>query len=229
MQRQSDRGIASSKGTGVSFFSSLAGTRGIYTRTADGSDEAEMILLGNRDLFPLSWSPDGSTLLFLEIKTPGDNDILVLSDRGVPVRFLSSPSNEQAPVFSPDGHYIAYVSDDSGQREVYVRPYPAGDQKWSISTNGGTEPIWSRDGQELFYRQNSTIMVADVCLGSSFKADRPRRLFEAPYVTDNAHPAYDIAPDGQCFLIIKDNEKERTQLNVVINWFEELKANVASR
>ena len=215
-------------GTRVSFFSSQDGTSGLYTRVADGSADAESILRGSEGLFPLSWSPDGRTLLFLEIQTQGDYDILTLSDGSDPIRFLSSPSNEVAPIFSPDGRYIAYVADDSGRREVYVRPYPAGDQKWTISIDGGQEPVWSRDGRELFYRNGVKMMVVDVRLGSSFDAERPRLLFEASYPTDSSHPAYDVAPDGQRFLMIHDNSAQRTQLNVVINWFEELKANVAS-
>jgi len=135
-------------------------------------------------------SPDGSTLLFLEIQTTGasDSDILILSDGGEPVRFLSSPFRELSPIFSPDGRYIAYVSDESGRSEVYVRPYPAGNQKWAVSTDGGQEPVWSRDGRELFYRSGTKMMVATVRLGSSFEADRPRHLFEATYFTDGAHP-----------------------------------------
>ena len=209
------------------FFASPDGASGLYTRAADGGDEAEMILAGS-GLFPLYWSPDGSTLLFLQQQASGGVDVLTLSDGADPVPFLSSPFNELAPSFSPDGRYVAYGSDESSRREVYVQPCPAGGQKWTISTDGGHEPLWSQDGHELFYRNGHRMMVVDVRLSPAFEAGRPRLLFEEAYATDASHQAYDIAPDGQRFLMIQDNDAERTQLNVVINWFEELKTNVAS-
>ena len=127
-------------------------------------------------------------------------------------------------MFSPDGRFLAYVSDESGRSEVYVRSYPEGDQKWSVSADGGQEPVWSRDGHELFYRKDYKMLVVPVETGSTFRAERPHLLFEAPYYTDTSgHPAYDISVDGQRFLMIQDTEDERTQLNVVFNWFQELK------
>ena len=191
------------------FFASPDGASGLYTRAADGSDEAESSLAGS-GLYPLSWSPDGSTLLFSESQASRGNDILTLSDGGDPTPFLSSPFNEVAPIFSPNGRYIAYGSDESGRQEVYVQPYPAGDQKWTISTDGGQEPLWSRDGRELFYRTGYRMMVVDVRLSPGFEAGRPRLLFEEAYPTDASHRAYDIAPDGQRFLMIQDNDADRT-------------------
>ena len=108
-----------------------------------------------------------------------------------------------------------------------MRPYPAGDQKWTISTDGGQEPLWSRDGRELFYRRYKGMMAVDVRFDPVFLPSRPRLLFEGDYPVDPSHASYDVAPDGR-FLMIQDNNADRTQLNVVLNWFSELKREVAT-
>ena len=211
-------------GERVTYFSIVSGMNRLYARAADGSAEAELVLADSeRDRFPISWSPDGSTLAFAETQPAGDRDIFLVRD-GEVTTLLSTSFHELSPMFSPNGRYVAYVSDESGRAEVYVRPHPEGDQKWSISTDGGQEPRWSRDGRELFYRNGYKMMVVPVETGSSFRVRRPSLLFDAPYFIDGAgHPAYDVSLDAQRFLMIQDTEDERTQLNVVFNWFEELK------
>jgi hypothetical protein len=117
------------------------------------------------------------------------------------------------------------VSDESGQYEVYVRPYPPGPGKWQVSTAGGEHQIWSRDGKELFYRNGTKWMVVAVHLQPEFKPEAPRLLFEGPYVMVGGQ-SYDVTADGQRFLLLEPIERESapvTHLNVVLNWFEELK------
>ena len=101
-------------------------------------------------------------------------------------RSLSSTHrfNESAPQFSPDGHWLAYVSDESGRYETYVQPYPGPGGKRQISTDGGTEPVWNRNGRELFYRSGNKMMAVDITTQPGFAAGKPRMLFEGPYAAD---------------------------------------------
>ena len=139
---------------------------------------------------------------------------------------------EGAPIFSPDGHWLAYISNESGRPEVYVQPYPGPGGKWQISTEGGTEPIWNRNGRELFYRSGNKMMAVDITTQPSFSAGKPRMLFEGQYVADDwplITAAYDVSADGQRFLMVKPRPSRLpspTQINVVLNWFEELKQKV---
>jgi serine/threonine protein kinase len=204
----------------------------LFWQPADGSAAADTLtnseLSGNN--VPGSWSPDGQVLAFMEINPITGYDIftLPLTDRK-PQPFVRTPSLETAPRFSPDGHFIAYASDESGRVEIYVRPYPGPGGKWQISTEGGSEPVWNPRGRELFYRTGHKMMAVDVTTQPSFSVGKPRMLFEGPYVpTPRSFPDYDVSPDGQRFLMLKPNEQAQApaQINVVLNWFEELKQKV---
>ena len=140
---------------------------------------------------------------------------------------IASPNHECCALFSPDGKWLAYVAAEQARTQVYVRPYPGPDIKFLVSEEreGGGEPLWSPDGTELFYRSGDQVMVVSVQTEPTFRAGRPQVLFEGSYrVTQN--PAgmqyYDISPDGQRFLMIKKDD-DPAQINVVLNWFEELK------
>jgi dipeptidyl aminopeptidase/acylaminoacyl peptidase len=178
---------------------------------------------------PSSWSRDGQLLAFTDInpKTGSDLWVLGISDRKAQP-FLRTSSNESAPKFALDGRWLAYVSDESGREEIYVQPYPGPGGKKQISAEGGVEPVWNPTGRELFYRSGNKMMAVDTGSGTSlgFTPGKPRLLFELPYLpTAN----YDVSPDGQRFLMLKPTEQAQaapTQINVVLNWFEELKQNV---
>ena len=153
---------------------------------------------------------------------------LPLSD-GKPQPFLRTSSNQTAPRFSPDGHFIAYASNESGRYEIYARPFPGPGGKWQISTDGGGEPVWNPKGRELFYRNGNKMMAVDVTTQGTFSAGKPRVLFEGRYVpTPRSFQDYDVSPDGQRFLMLKPAEQAQSpeQINVVLNWFEELKQKV---
>jgi eukaryotic-like serine/threonine-protein kinase len=154
---------------------------------------------------------------------------LPLKDRK-PQPFVQGPSDLTAPRFSPDGHYIAYVSFESGRAEIYVRPYPGPGGKSQISTEGGTEPVWNPKGRELFYRSANKMMAVEITTKPTFSAGNPKMLFEGAYVpTPRSFQDYDVSPDGQRFLMLKPSdaaEAASTQINVVLNWFEELKQKV---
>jgi serine/threonine-protein kinase len=154
--------------------------------------------------------------------------LLPLKDRK-PQPFGHSQFDETAPRFSPDGHWIAYRSNESGRNEIYVRPYPGPGGKWQISTEGGTEPVWNPKGGELFYRNGNKMMAVDITSQPAFSAGKPRMLFEGAFALSPRSSAnYDVSPDGQRFLMVEASKQGQApeQINVVLNWFEELKRRV---
>jgi len=200
------------------------GTR-ISRQFADGSGPIEHLTVPTFSQLPGSLTPDGKVLAF----TRNSIDIWVLpvDGNGDPRPLITSPNRECCPKFSPDGKWIVYVSDELGPDHVYVAPYPKPDVKWLVSTEeGGGEPIWSPDGTELFYRSGNRLMAVSVQTEPTFRAGRPEVLFEGSYVMSSDLPGYqyyDISPDGQRFLMIKAVEGSTGQINVILNWFEELK------
>jgi hypothetical protein len=146
-------------------------------------------------------------------------------------KFLGAPFNEGAAQFSPDGRWLAYVSNESGHYEVYVQPYPGPGGKLQISTDGGAEPLWNPNGRELFYRSGNKMIVVDITTQPNFSAGKPKVLFAGQYQPSPSpvpNANYDVSPDGQRFLMLKPGGQDQaaTQLNVVLNWFEELKQKV---
>jgi Tol biopolymer transport system component len=232
-------------GKRIAFESNKEGPPNLFWQLADGSGGLERLNTSEYIQVPVSWSPDGKLLAFMEVNPTTGVDIWVLrmgdpsaSSGQVPsagswqVRkaqpFLRTPFNEGGPRFSPDGRWLAYMSDDSGRYEIYVQPYPGPGGKWQISTEGGTEPAWNRSGRELFYRSGDKMMVVDIATQPGFAAGKPRMLFEGRYeqapVQSND---YDVSHDGQRFLMLKPTDQAApTQINVVLNWFEELKQKV---
>ncbi len=143
---------------------------------------------------------------------------------------FQSQFKEDKGMISPDGHWIAYDSNESGQSEIYVRPFPNVEEgKWQISRDGGTEPVWAPRGQELFYRNGEAMMVVGFKTEPTFTAGSPELLFTGRYTTSLAVTNYDISPDGQRFLMIKEDEGQPARINVVLYWFEELKRLVPVR
>jgi Tol biopolymer transport system component len=218
--------------------SNKAGIPNLFWQLADGSGGLEQLAKSDYVQVPVSWSPDGQRLAYIEINPTTGYDIWVLrmndastsSGQGRKAEpFLRTPFSEVAPRFSPDSRWLAYVSDESGRYEVYVQPYPGPGGKWQISTEGGGEPVWNRNGKELFYRNGDKLMAVDITTQHGFAAGKPRMLFEGryelpPVPIDN----YDVSLDGQRFLMIKPSEQTASlnQIVVVQNWFEELKQKV---
>ena len=124
------------------------------------------------------------------------------------------------------------MSDESGRPEIYVQPFPGPGGKWQISTDGGIEPAWNPNGRELFYRNGDRMMAVPVTTAPAFAAGRPTMLFERPYMSSTfplTGVTYDVTRDGQRFLMVKDQSGSATQINVVVNWFEELKRLVPTK
>jgi len=214
-------------------FGSVASDSGvvnIYRKSADGSGEIDRLLDGKNPRFPGSWSPDGLRLALTEWSPDTMRDIWILTLNGEhqAVPMISTPYDEHSPFFSPDGRWLAYVSDESGRPEVYVQSYPAGRGRWLVSTSGGTEPVWSADGTELFYRGGDAVMAVPVRTEGEFAAAAPSMLFDKPLkrgIYDS--PSYDVTADGERFLMIeRDLDSAPTQVNVVLHWGQELSRTV---
>jgi serine/threonine protein kinase/Tol biopolymer transport system component len=220
-------------GKRITFYSNKEGRLNIFWQLADGSGGLERLTTSENINIPGSWSPDGQILAFHDADPTTGNDIwmLRLSDRKAQP-FLRTPFNEGNPRFSSDGRWIAYTSDESGRNEVYVQPYPGPGGKWQVSKDGGTEPVWNRNGRELFYRSGNKMMAVEITTQPNFALSNPRMLFEGLYALAPVPVSnYDVSPDGQRFLMLKPTEQEQaqaapTQINVVMNWFEELKQKV---
>jgi serine/threonine-protein kinase len=214
-------------GKRIAFYSSKEGTPNIFWQLADGSGGLERLTTSTYTNAPLSFSPDGQMLAFDEASPTGIGIwVLRMSDRKAQP-FLRTQFKEAAARFSPDGHWLAYVSNESGRDEVYAQPYPGPGGKWQISTDGGTEPLWNRSGRELFYRSGDKLMAVGISTQPGFVAGKPRQLFKGGYLLSSfGVPNYDVSPDGQRFLMVKPVGQEQavpTQINVVLNWTEELK------
>jgi len=193
----------------------------LFWMPVDGSAEAEP-LTTEGPLFPISVSLDG---IVAYVTPSGDIGVLPLEGEREPEPVLTNRYRETSPQFSPDGRWLAFSSNRSGQFEVYVKPYPGQGGIVPISTDGGLEPVWARNGEELFYRNGRKMMVVPVQMEPAFKAEKPELLFEGSYLYSltNLSTNYDVAPDGQTFVMVQEAEVEQTQINVVLNWFEELK------
>jgi Tol biopolymer transport system component len=202
------------------------GTYGTLFWKAASPAEPEERLVGNDNwVVPHSWSPDGSLLAFREINedTGYDIGLLPMGEDAAPSPFLQTPFFESLPRFSPDGKWIAYVSDASGQREVYLRSArPGPTTAVQVSVAGGSCPLWSPDGREIIYLKDGSIMGAAFRDGSVPSVEAPKEIVKATYPEPTFdRSAYDIAPDGQRFVMVEPGESQKVA--VVQNWFEELK------
>jgi serine/threonine-protein kinase len=200
-------------------------------KAASGTGPIESLYTSSNFLIPQAWSINDSTLLFIQRPEAltGPYDIWALSLKGEPVAhpLLAGSYDEEWPVISPDGRWLAYVSDETGRMEVYVRPFPHVDaDKWLVSSRGGGRPFWGPDSRELFYQDGVRMLVVTIETEPTFAVGNPTPLFEtSPYYLPTGKP-YDISPDGQRFLMIKEDRDAVeaakalpiTELIVVDNW-----------
>ncbi len=220
-----------SDGRSVLFVSGRGETYDLYRKRADGVGQAEPVLVLPEAVQQGQISPDGEWLVYRTGPGSGGADIRARRLRGDTgtVALVADPNiNEHSPVISPDGKWLAYVSDESGRRELYVRPFPnVDDGRWQVSTAGGSEPVWAHSGRELFYKNASDELVSsEVRTSPTFMVGQHRILFSAAdYNKDAFHPQYDVTRDDQRFVMLR-NRMPESDLVLVLNWFEELKQRV---
>jgi serine/threonine-protein kinase len=207
----------------------------LFWTSDDGTGTAERLTTSELHQDPASWSPDGKFMVFTEVSLKTHPDIWLLdlsARRALPM--LQSLADERDPMISPDGKWLAYVTNESGRFEVYVQPFPGGGRRVQISTAGGREPLWSRDGRELFYRDGGKLMATSVSGGDEFQPGKPEVLFEGSYAPSAGYgqPNYSITRDGKRFLMVQPAEPEQRgakEIRIVLNWGEELKRLVPSK
>ena len=222
------------EGDGVAVSDGTAPPNVVHVVDAFGRGAPRPLLERDGLQYPTSWSRDGTVLAFHETHPESGRDIWLLPASGDPAPFLATPFMEGGGVFSPNGRWIAFTSDKSGREEIYVQPHPGPGPEYTISTEGGTEPLWSPDGTELFYRGPDQLMSVAVEADGDLRAGAPRALFPDTYVPSgvvaSAHD-YDISPDGQRFVMISTNvafptaDGPAAEPSVVLveNFFEELR------
>jgi Tol biopolymer transport system component len=207
-------------GTRLTYNSTKSGgVLNLFWRPADGSGDDERLAKSDRIQIANSWSPDGTVLAFQEGGL-ADRDIWLLTPgKGAPRPFLQTRFAEGGAQFTPDGRWIAYVSNESGSPNVYVRPYPGPGEKLQISSEGGGGPVWSRDGRELFYRLENRVLAVDMRSGSRLQPGSPRLLFEAPLSVPIYQADYDVSADGQRFIMIRPRgiQQPVTRLELGLN------------
>jgi serine/threonine-protein kinase len=235
---QSGYSLFAPDGKRVVFRSGVGGGEdNLYWKAADGSGTAERLATSPRSQTPSSWSPDGTTLAYVE-EGPSTGffqfDILGLSITDREARpIVHTSANEMSPEFSPDGRWLAYVSSESGRNEVYVQPFPGPGERLLISNNSGVQPAWSADGRELFYVQQvpgkplATLMSVSIRTAPQFLPGVPQPIFESPHLLIAWGRSYDVSADGRRFLIAQTTGPPANlapaQMILVDNWLDELK------
>ncbi|MDH4045009.1 MAG: hypothetical protein OEW06_11165, partial [Gemmatimonadota bacterium] len=231
------RPVWSPDGRSVAFIRDTVGTSAVYARPVDGSGPDRFMASLDRAIQEVFWSADGEWLLLrTDNGAAGAGDIVGVRTSGdtTPVPLVASEFSELHPALSPDGRWLAYTSNESGILEVYVRPFPntsAG--RWQVSNGGGTEPVWSANGREIFYtQQTGQLIAAQVSPGDNFFVSELRPLFDASALTfDGFHQSYSVTADGRYFLFNSPRSAGQAQsgpqLVWVDHWFTDLRSQLA--
>jgi Tol biopolymer transport system component len=217
--------VWSPDGRVIAFGAGSARTGGdrLYVAPADGSRAETLLHTSAKEPLPTSWTRDGRQLVFTERNAGTNFDLMLLSiDRGNSVRpLLQTPFNEHQAVISPDGQLIAYQSDRSGNRAIYVSHFPSMQGATQVSADGGVSPVWARDRNRLYYKFGRDVMAVDMAPGGLASASRPTVVMTYPFTYPTAF--VDPMPDGR-FLALQGTEVgTQSELRVVLNWFGELR------
>lgn len=216
--------VWSRDGSRIVFASDREGPRHLYVKNANGAGKEEVMLKSDANKIPMDWSPDGRFLLYVvnDPNTKIDLWLLPLFGDQKPFPFLQTAASERLGRFSPDGRWIAYVSDESGSNEIYVRGFPDSGGKWQVSTNGGYHMAWSHNGKELFYLSTDKKLMAVAVKGdgTTFERGTPKALFDRRIPSFNTPLAqFAVSADGQKFIVANPVADNATvPITVVLNW-----------
>ncbi len=202
---------------------------GMYDKAADGSGTERLLMKLDGNGSVTDWSSDGRFIAYRRTSPQNAADVWIVPTNATekPFALLQSSFDEDNLAFSPDVHWIAYDSDESGEKQVYIQPFPATGAKYQLSSGGGTRPSWRADGQEIFFiSPDSYVMAAKVSTAHGYQAGVPVSLFESGIATQSGRSRmYAVTKDGHRFLTAVPRQRsDPTPLTVMVNWTEALKA-----
>ena len=206
------------------------GSSSLWWQPSDGSGTAEPLFETEGGPHEGVLTPDGRTLVYRTAATGPRRDIWAVSLGGdrKPRPILTSEFDESVPRLSPDGRWLAYASNESGALEVYVRPFPGPGGRWKISSGGGSEPVWARSGDRIYYRNGRQLVAATVRVSPVFAPIRREVLFESDFLGDLLHANFDVSPDGKHFLMLAPTG-DVAQVVVALNWTATLRGDGSAR
>jgi serine/threonine protein kinase/Tol biopolymer transport system component len=216
-------------GSRIAFSSNVEGAYQVYTVAADGSGTPQKLFNSNANPLPRSWSHDLKSLAYVVTNKETGTDIWLYSAASVPSTrpLIAARANESDPKFSPDGHWLAYVSDESGGNEVYVQPFPSLSGRWRVSNGEGITPVWSPDGRRILFQRNDEILAVPVAVterrnGPSITIGRETR-----FLARSGLISFDLSPNGKTVVIGQSRAETLVDhLNIIVNWSEELRGKV---
>jgi eukaryotic-like serine/threonine-protein kinase len=211
-------------GSRVMFTSSRAPGDALWWQPADGSSNATMMLHDANPIREGVFTPDGQSVIYRVDTRDNNRDIFRIPIAGErkPAPILVGINDDKEPRVSPDSKWLAYISNETGREEVYVRALSGEGGRIAVSNGGGGEPLWSRDGRRVFYRASDKVIAATIVTSPSLAVTVREKLFEGPFATDLYHPNYDVSADGKSFVMVRPVEENRA-LVVVVNWIQELR------
>jgi Tol biopolymer transport system component len=222
--------VWTSDGKHIVFCSSRGGRGAVWWQASDGSKPAERLFEApNRSITEAQMAPDGHTIIY---RTQPQNDIYAVDTAGgrAPTLLVPDRFTKVHPALSPNGKWLAYSTNESTIPQVMVRPFPGPGGATQVSVDGGTEPVWSPDGKQLYYRRGRQVIAVSFSADSVVTLGARRMLFDGPFVTlgMGGHQSMGVSPDGKRFALLKRVDED-SRLMVATNWFTELRAKIGAK